>query len=123
RPGPPRGGGGVGGGGAGRVSGRPSRCLRGAGQPGRLGSLTLPRVGVLSGGGNRLYVGAENQVFAVDLPLGEGKSTVSWAAPINGRPAHIVAGGGRPYVRPRQGRGYCFRRDQAKAPPDPLPAP
>ena len=99
------------------------RSLKGAWQPVRLGSLNLPRVEVLAKGGNRLYVGAENQVFAVDLPLGEGKSTVSWAAPINGRPAHIVAGGGRLYVSTREGRVYCFGGDEVKSQRYPLPAP
>src|SRR5206468_2191487 len=99
------------------------RSRKGAWQPVRIGSLNLPRVEALTRGGNRLYVGAENQVFAVDLPLGEGKSTVSWAAPIDGRPAHMVAGEGRLYVSTREGRVYCFGGDDVRPQRHLLPAP
>src|SRR6202011_469140 len=88
-----------------------------------LGSLNVPRVESLIKAGNRLYAGTTNQVFAVDLPLGDRKGTISWAAPIAGRPAHLVAADGRLYVSTTEGRVYCFGGDDVQPRRYPLPAP
>ncbi|MBL8796452.1 MAG: PQQ-binding-like beta-propeller repeat protein [Planctomycetia bacterium] len=70
-------------------------------------SVAMPPATALARDGNRLYVGAVDQVFALDLPL-TATGECSWRAAIEGTPLHIVATNGRLVVSTRQGRIYSF---------------
>jgi outer membrane protein assembly factor BamB len=76
-------------------------------QPRTVASVAVPRLEVLVRVGARLFAAAEGQVMAYDLPL-RGIARPSWQAKVEGRPAHLVAGGGHLIVSTREGRLYCF---------------
>ncbi len=81
-------------------------------EPRTVAAVPVPRLEVLIRAGNRLFGAAEGQVLAYDLPLRAGKAKPSWQAKIEGRPAHMVAGGGHLLVSTRAGRLYCFGGDE-----------
>jgi outer membrane protein assembly factor BamB len=58
--------------------------------------------------GDRLYVGAEDEVFAVELPLKGQGNPVSWRANVDGTVASLVAADDRLFAVTRQGQLYCF---------------
>jgi outer membrane protein assembly factor BamB len=76
-------------------------------QPRLAAAVSVPRLEVLVRAGSRLYGAAEGQVLAYDLPL-RGGARPSWQAKVEGRPAHLIAGGGHLIVSTREGRLYCF---------------
>jgi outer membrane protein assembly factor BamB len=78
-----------------------------------LGSVTLPlpaevrhAIGALAVAGDRLYVAAPGEVFALELPLQRPKRV--WQTAIQGTPMHLSAEGDRLLVSTREGRIYCF---------------
>jgi outer membrane protein assembly factor BamB len=76
-------------------------------QPRLVAAVPVPRLEVLIRAGARLFAAAEGQVMAYDLPL-RSIARPSWQAKVEGRPAHLVAGGGHLIVSTREGRLYCF---------------
>jgi outer membrane protein assembly factor BamB len=77
-------------------------------EPRRVTSVPAPRLDVLIRAGSHLYGAGDGQLLAYDLPLREGGSRPSWRAPVDGRVAYLVAGGGHLYVSTREGRLYCY---------------
>jgi outer membrane protein assembly factor BamB len=83
-------------------------------EPRRVASVPVPGLDVLLRAGARLYGAGEGRVLAYDLPLREGGARPSWQARVNGRPAHLVVGGGNLFVSTREGRLYCFGAEDAE---------
>ncbi len=83
-------------------------------EPRKVAAVPVPRLEVLIRGGARLYGAAEGQVVAYDLPLRAAGARPSWQAKVDGRPAHLVAGGGHLFVSTREGRLYCFGADDSE---------
>jgi outer membrane protein assembly factor BamB len=83
-------------------------------EPRKVTTVPVPRLEVLIRGGARLYGAAEGQVLAYDLPLRQAGARPSWQAKVDGRPAHLVAGGGHLFVSTREGRLYCFGADDSE---------
>src|SRR5262249_51689961 len=73
----------------------------------KLGSVTVPRIEAMKKAGSRLYLGAANQVCAIDLPL-KKTTRVSWQAPLEGKPVHMAVAVGRLLGREGEGRSHCF---------------
>jgi hypothetical protein len=71
-------------------------------------SATVPPLEVLIRAGRRLFAGAVNRVLAIDLPQRIGPARVTWQAPLEGHPVHLLAQEGRLFVSTREGRLYCF---------------
>src|SRR5205823_3465268 len=77
--------------------------------------------------GEQLYGGAEDEVFAVELPLKGRGAPVSWRAKVDGTVASLLAADDRLFAVTRQGRLYCFGEKQGEprthalsaAPPSP----
>jgi outer membrane protein assembly factor BamB len=63
-------------------------------------------VGALAVAGERLYVAAPGEVFAMELPLQRPRRV--WQSAIEGTPLHLAAEGDRLLVSTREGRIYCF---------------
>src|SRR5262249_52614647 len=70
----------------------------------------------------RLFFGAMDQVFAIDLPLTDD-TRLSWRAALAGKPAHLLAADGRLFVTTHEGRLYCFGPTRTKSRTYPLPPP
>ena len=58
--------------------------------------------------GSRLYVGAKNELQAIDIPSGNRKPSISWKARVQGTPRALVAAAGRLFAVTPDGRLYCF---------------
>ncbi len=98
-----------------------NKTKQAAWQPRSVGAVSVPRLDVLIRAGARLFGAAEGQVMAFDLPLGNGVAKPSWHAKIEGRPAHLVTGGGHLIVSTREGRLYCFGADPSEPKTYPRP--
>ncbi|HUU19804.1 MAG TPA: PQQ-binding-like beta-propeller repeat protein [Sedimentisphaerales bacterium] len=59
--------------------------------------------------GSRLYgSGEEGIIFAVDIPLNNGQSRVSWQAKVDGEVWNMLAADGKLFVITLEGKLYCF---------------
>jgi len=58
--------------------------------------------------GSRLYVGAKNELTAVDVPAGNEGARISWKTKVKGVPKALVAAAGRLYAVTPEGRLYCY---------------
>jgi outer membrane protein assembly factor BamB len=80
--------------------------------------LPVPRVTALAQAGTRLYGGAPDRLFAIDLQA--GGTGLCFQAAIEGTPGHLLTTGDRLYVATREGRLYCFGPERVTAKKYPL---
>ncbi len=65
--------------------------------------------------GSRLYgSGEKGTIFAVDIPLNNGQSKVSWQAKVEGEVWNMLAADGKLFVITLQGKLYCFTDKRTK---------
>src|SRR5262249_9625961 len=72
------------------------------------GAVDADELTALIKAGARLYGGADEEVFAVELPLKECGTPVSWRAKVDGTVASLLAADDKLFAVTRQGRLYCF---------------
>lgn len=80
--------------------------------PTRLATARTPLIETATRANNYLIAGNTGKVFALGLPLKDGPNSVLWEAPIQGRPAHLVAGDDYLFVSTREGRVFCFGKEK-----------
>src|SRR5262249_11011633 len=89
----------------GKTDGKGTSALKSPLTPTPWATAAAPRAEALAAEGDRLYVAAPGQVWAVSLPPRPGAAP-PWRATFEGRPVHLVAAGGRLFVSTREGRVY-----------------
>jgi outer membrane protein assembly factor BamB len=88
-----------------------------AGAPALRTTVPLPGVQALAAAGGRLYAGAPGEVFALPLPLTQGRAPRVWQASVEGTPGFLAAEEDRLLVSTREGRLYCFAAATPSFPP------
>ena len=109
---------------------RTARLRRGAGRPARLeaasrrAAVAAARRRSADGGGVAPLRRRTSAASSPSIcPLPAGKPHISWQAPIEGRPVHLLAADGRLFVSTREGRLYCFGAEAGDFQTHPLPNP
>jgi outer membrane protein assembly factor BamB len=76
--------------------------------PVELASCKTPPVETMIKAGTRLYVGAADQLIALDIDLAAKKMTTAWDASVHGQVVRLAAADDRLFAVTREGRVYCF---------------
>ncbi len=64
--------------------------------------------------GSRLYVGAESELLAIDVPPGTGEPRISWKAQVDGTPRALAAAAGKLFAVTKEGRLHCFGAEKVQ---------
>lgn len=78
------------------------------------GAVDADELTALIKAGDRLYGGAEEEVFSVELPLRGRGDPVSWRARVDGTVASLLAADDKLFAVTREGRVYCFGERRAQ---------